>query len=230
MLIFLVDFDRLFYGPPSAVTQQDLRALLPTGGFYLPNNYPVVPWNKTTSVSNLDELDSAIQPIVSGHGYTYAAGGILLTNSDPTFVFEWSTVNTAISAQSVMDQVLLNTTIAVSTSQLSTPYIPNDFIQGIIAVFTVLGFAIYPGFFSLYPTAERLQNVRAMQYSNGKYVPLRFGQYYLADSIPGILSSSLWAAYALFDLIFILLVSILATVIWLACIGSQLYGLGYLFV
>ena len=49
-------------------------------------------------------------------------------------------------------------------------------------------------------------------------------------SFEGILSSSLWVAYALFDLIFVLLVSILATVIWLACIGSQVYGLGYLFV
>jgi hypothetical protein len=168
-LTLATDLDRLFYGPPNAVTQQDLRNILPTGGFYLPKNYPVVPWNKTTSVSSFSELNSALNPIVSGRSYSYAAGGVFLAASSPTFVFEWSTVNTAISAQSVLDQVLLNTTIAVSSSQLSTPYIPNDFLQGIIAVFTVLGFAIYPGFFSLYPTAERLQNVRAMQYSNGEH-------------------------------------------------------------
>lgn len=71
-----------------------------------------------------------------------------------------------------------------------------DIRQGLVAVVTVLGFAIYPGLFALYPTAERLRNVRAMHYSNG------------------ILSSSLWVAYALFDFIFILLVSVLATVIW----------------
>ena len=94
----------------------------------------------------------------------------------------------------------------------------------------VVGFAIYPGFFSLYPTAERLQNVRAMQYSNGRFLVPKFASCIRLTSFKGILSSSLWVAYALFDLIFILLVSILATVIWLACIGSQLYGLGYLFM
>lgn len=52
----------------------------------------------------------------------------------------------------------------------------------------------------------------------------------LANLMLGILSSSLWVAYALFDLLFIILVSVIATAVWYAYIGSQLYGIGYLFV
>lgn len=162
------DLDRLFYGPPTAVTQQDLRDVLPLGGFYLPKNKPPVDWNKTTPISSRNDLNAALRPINSGRSYAYAAGAIYLSDSDPTFVFE-STPNTAISAQAILDQTLLNTTIAASASELTPSYVPNDFQQGILAVFVALGFAIYPGFFALYPTAERLQNVRAMQYSNGAH-------------------------------------------------------------
>jgi hypothetical protein len=167
----VADLDKFIYGPPDAITQEELRALLPTGGFYLSKNSPPTTWNKTVTVNSVNDMALAVKPITTGHGYLYAAGGIFVDDSAPTFVFEstdWNTPSTAISAQSVLNQVLLNTTIAASSGELQTPYVPNDFQQGIIAVFMVLGFAIYPGFFSLYPTAERLRNVRAMQYSNGE--------------------------------------------------------------
>ncbi len=53
---------------------------------------------------------------------------------------------------------------------------------------------------------------RAMHYSNG------------------IMSSSLWVAHALFDSMFVLLISVLATIIWYVCMGSQIYAIGYVFV
>jgi len=69
----------------------------------------------------------------------------------------------------------------------------------------------YPAFFALYPTAERLRNVRALHYSNG------------------VRSAPLWSAYVLFDFVFVMLVSVIVTVLF-GALWSHWYGLGYLFV
>ncbi|KAI0125601.1 hypothetical protein BJ170DRAFT_702677 [Xylariales sp. AK1849] len=68
--------------------------------------------------------------------------------------------------------------------------------------------AIYPAFFCLYPAYERRSKVRALQYSNG------------VRAIP------LWSSYMLFDLMFVLLISLACT----GVISTQLYfwALGYL--
>lgn len=68
--------------------------------------------------------------------------------------------------------------------------------QALTAIFTMLGLAAYPGLFALYPTAERLREVRTMQYGNG------------------VTPSALWSAYAMFDFIFVLIVCIFAVAIW----------------
>lgn len=54
--------------------------------------------------------------------------------------------------------------------------------------------AVYPSFFALYPAFEKSQNIRAVQFSNG------------VRPLP------LWTAYFLFDLIFVLVISIAYTV------------------
>jgi hypothetical protein len=168
-----IQFDKLFYGPPSTVSIPELQAVLPVGSWYGGRGDPVTNFNKSVSVTSPDNLHSKIESIVESNNYLYAIGGIYVDDSAPIFAFqsnEWNTPGNALSAQSTLNQVLMNTTIAVSSSELQTPYVPNDFLQGVIAVFVVLGFAVYPGFFSLYPTSERVQNVRAMQYSNGESI------------------------------------------------------------
>ncbi|RYP01639.1 hypothetical protein DL766_003252 [Monosporascus sp. MC13-8B] len=78
-----------------------------------------------------------------------------------------------------------------------------------VSVFCLL-MALYPAFFALYPTYERKSQVRALQYSNG------------IRPFPLLLS------YMMFDFIFVLVVSILCTLL----ISSQApwFGLGYLFL
>jgi ATP-binding cassette subfamily A (ABC1) protein 3 len=69
----------------------------------------------------------------------------------------------------------------------------------------------YPVFFALYPTNERISNVRSMQYSNGiRQIPL-------------------WLSHLAFDGLFVLLISVVATA--LISISTPIWvGLGYIFL
>lgn len=59
-----------------------------------------------------------------------------------------------------------------------------------------LAMSVYPAFFALYPTVERLRKVRALHYSNG------------------IRAAPLWLAYLAFDFLFVLLISAVVTAIF----------------
>lgn len=71
--------------------------------------------------------------------------------------------------------------------------------------------AAYPAFYALYPTTERQQSIRALQYSNG------------VRPLP------LWLAYTLFDFAWVILVSVVSTIL-LSTFHSHWYQLGYLSV
>ena len=74
-----------------------------------------------------------------------------------------------------------------------------------------LAMAVFPCFFVLYPTRERLRRVRDMQYSNG------------------VRPLALWSAYTLFDFMVVLLVSIV-TIAILAGSVSIWFEVGYLWL
>jgi len=74
-----------------------------------------------------------------------------------------------------------------------------------------LAMSVYPAFFALYPTIERIRKVRALHYSNG------------VRALP------LWFAYVAFDFIFVLVISVVVTIIF-AVSSSVWYHIGYLFV
>jgi ATP-binding cassette, subfamily A (ABC1), member 3 len=99
-------------------------------------------------------------------------------------------------AKNVLDSVLLNTTIVADFSTFALPFISStgDSLQLVL----YFGFAMcaYPAFFALYPTFERLGNIRALHYSNG------------------VRPGSLWLSYILFDSVFVLLISILTVVVF----------------
>lgn len=75
-----------------------------------------------------------------------------------------------------------------------------------------LAFAAFPAFFALYPTIERVRNVRALHYSNG------------VRALP------LWLAYLSFDFIPILIVSVVGSIIMVASTHDIWYHFGYLFL
>jgi hypothetical protein len=207
-------------GPPSVV--DTLERLVPSSGFCYASSYggtycessgssyaPM--WNQTTTVSSLQELNASIVP--QAGSYSQSQAGFFISGASPPVLAYSASYGyfNSINGLAALDMALTDTSVAVSYTSFGGRYVPRDFYQSLVAVFTTIGFCLFPGLFALYPTRERLQKVRAMQYSNG------------------ITSGPLWTAYALFDFCFLLVISVLVTVIWLTN-GYAYYGLGLLFL
>ena len=109
---------------------------------------------------------------------------------------------------------IINSGISISASY-STFDIPWAADQGMTLQFCVylgLVMCMYPAFFALYPTLERLRNVRGLHYSNG------------VRALP------LWLSYTIFDFIFVVVGSAIAIVILAAVNSAIFWNLGHLFV
>ncbi|RAL60412.1 hypothetical protein DID88_000187 [Monilinia fructigena] len=117
----------------------------------------------------------------------------------------------AVWGQNVMDIMLTNITIATQYSQFDIPWAPSTGKSLQLVVYFGLAMSAYPGFFSLYPTVERIRNIRGLQYSNG------------VRSLP------LWLSYVAFDFILVLVSSALSVIIFAAA-SSVWYHVGYLFI
>jgi hypothetical protein len=204
-------------GPPEIVSE--LESLVPTvgfcypayrGGAYCENSDYGVFWNETTTVTSAQELYASVTP--GSEAYSYSGGFFIPDDGPPVLAYTVGySFSTAVSTLAALDMALSDTSLAVSYVSFGGRYTPKDFYQSLVAVFTTIGFCLFPGLFALYPTRERLQKVRAMQYSNG------------------ITSGPLWTGYALFDFCFLLVISALVTVIWLTN-GYAYFGLGYMFL
>lgn len=103
--------------------------------------------------------------------------------------------------------------IAAGFSPFPTEAQPSiyDYRPLIFTVYFGLIMAAYPAFFALYPTNERISNVRSMQYSNG------------------IRPLPLWLSHLAFDGIFILGISTVATGL-LSASTPVWFGLGYIWL
>ncbi|KAK4500459.1 hypothetical protein PRZ48_008648 [Zasmidium cellare] len=211
----------LVLGPQSEITKTGLEDLLPNATFCYPGSsycgtedtdYLQEIWNTAKYATSLQDFYTQINNSVSSS--SYGEGGFFIPNSGAP-VFAWLAGGYGpyppFDMLGTVDMALTNTSVAVSYQNFLQGYAPRDFFQSLVAVFTTLGFVLFPGLFALYPTRERLQKVRAMHYSNG------------------ISTGPLWTAYALFDFCFLLLIAVLVTVIWVAN-GYNWYGLGYMFL
>jgi ATP-binding cassette subfamily A (ABC1) protein 3 len=110
-----------------------------------------------------------------------------------------------------LDNVASNTSISTQYQQFAVPFDPSagDTLQ--LTLYFGLAMCVFPALFALYPTQERLRNVRALHYSNGiRAVPL-------------------WLAYTAFDFAFVLVIAALTTIIFVAA-SDAFYAPGYLFV
>jgi hypothetical protein len=86
--------------------------------------------------------------------------------------------------------------ISTQYQQFAVPFAPNmgDTLQ--LILYFGLAMSVYPALFALYPTQERLRNVRALHYSNGiRAVPL-------------------WLAYTSFDFVFVVIIAGITTAIF----------------
>ncbi|KAJ4254367.1 hypothetical protein NW762_009961 [Fusarium torreyae] len=130
----------------------------------------------------------------------------------PTFAWVanlW--VTSPITAQQILDVLLTNTTIATTWSSLEIPLstATGDSLQMI--VYMAIALSAYPAFFALYPSSERRNFVRGLQYSNG------------------VRPFPLWIAYLLFDLIIVLVTTAIVAAIW-SGVSDIWFNLGYVFL
>lgn len=185
-------------GPPSQVPINLLNRLYPA------LNNPFRP------VSSLEDMESYI---AANYSTVYPGGFFLDRNGPSTFAYRGDyTLSFAILMQNLLHNSLLGSTPIITNFQaFSVPWAPSagDSLQFIL--YFGLSMCVYPGFFALYPTHERLHRVRALHWSNG------------------VRAFPLWLAYTLFDFVFVLIVSVVAVIVFTS-VSSALYYPGWLFL
>lgn len=140
---------------------------------------------------------------------TISPGGFFLgdASSKPTFAWSADPYNFAsgLEIQNFLHNMLTNGRIVASYSSFEIPDSPvtYNFVALLFVVYYALVLCLWPGFYALYPTVERLRNVRALQYSNG------------VRPLP------LWLANLAFDLGFTLVISIISTA--LLSVGTKFW-------
>ncbi|KAL8805769.1 MAG: hypothetical protein Q9200_005301 [Gallowayella weberi] len=141
-------------------------------------------------------------------------GGFFLGDDSgpPTFAYKGNgDLSLATITQNALDTLLTNVSISSQYQAFDTPWVSSAGKNLQLIVYFGLAMSAYPAFFALYPTLERLRNVRQLHYSNG------------------VRSISLWSAYITFDFIIVLAVSVVSIVIFRG-VTDQWYHLEYLFV
>lgn len=144
-------------------------------------------------------------------GYIRVRGGIWLGDK-PTILFNVQDGATSLYMQNIMNVLYSKVPISVHFANFATTEMPEiyDFKPLMFTLYFGLIMACYPAFFALYPTNERISNVRSMQYSNG------------------IRPLPLWLSHLAFDGIVILVISAVGT--GLLSISTPVWiGLGYIF-
>jgi ATP-binding cassette, subfamily A (ABC1), member 3 len=197
--------DRL---PPSAL--QMFASSLPGGGG------ESTPGNLTGLMNSIHMVDTLAEfnDYIGTRFANVTPGGFFLgdASSPPTFAWRGNgDISFATITQNALDVLITNISISSQYQAFDLPFGADVGKALQLIVYFGLAMAVYPSFFALYPTVERLRNVRALHYSNG------------VRSVP------LWLAYVSFDFIIVVATSILTTVIFRA-VSNVWYHLEYLFV
>lgn len=131
-------------------------------------------------------------------------------DSTPFVAYDARFSSTASDLLNLLNQVRSGITIKGTLSSLTVYNKPDGGNSFFWITIICLVQALYPAFFSLYPTYERRSQVRALQYSNGiRPFPLLF-------------------SYWVFDAVFVLIIAIVCTILF--SFQADFFGIGYLFV
>ncbi|KAI1918089.1 hypothetical protein LOZ61_000205 [Ophidiomyces ophidiicola] len=166
--------------------------------------------SKTHFVNTLEEFNRYIDQ----NFRNVTPGGFYLgdDSSPPTFAWKGNAdLSLPTIVQNALDNLLTNVSISTQYQSFELPFAQNSGKALQLITYFGLALSVYPAFFSLYLTVERLRNVRALHYSNG------------VRSLP------LWTAYLCFDSLIVLAVSVLVTAIFRG-VSDAWYHPGYLFV
>lgn len=166
-----------------------------------------------TSISNdsfhiVDTLDE-FNDFVGTRFRNITPGGFFIQQNAPTIMAYLGNggVVGGLVTLSALDNILTDIPISTQYQQFAVPFAPNmgDTLQMILYFGLAMG--VYPALFALYPTQERLRNVRALHYSNG------------------IRALPLWLAYTTFDFLFVLVISGVTTAIFVGVSKSKVFRL-----
>ncbi|EPS40521.1 hypothetical protein H072_5599 [Dactylellina haptotyla CBS 200.50] len=163
--------------------------------------------NSTHIVNSYESYISYIQ-----NNYKNVTPGGFWLDGTPTvgFVGNDGGLYNALLSLNILDNLRDNATIITTYTNFDVSFGSGtgDSLQFI--TYFGLATAVFPAFFVLYPTLERLRNVRALHYSNG------------------VRAGSLWIAYTVFDFIFVLLIAVISTIV-LAASSSVWWNVGHLY-
>lgn len=173
--------------------------------------------NATTFVNSSNQY---VDYIKSNFATLYPGGLYLESNEKPSYFSyllndgkKLSGTDTSVMMLNLLTNLRLNGTASIITdySSLQVPFTSNTGNTLQFVVYFGLAMSVAPAFAGLYPTFERLHKIRSMQYSNGlRIVPL-------------------WASYTLFSFLWVLVSSVILTII-IGTASSSLLGVGYLFL
>ncbi|RPA83510.1 ABC transporter [Ascobolus immersus RN42] len=201
-------------GPRDAFSEDQLKqaaaSVLDPGGQFIRVDLDSIKLN-ITWVDSYDEFNDEIE---KNYKDIYP-GGIYFQEDRPIFAvsseYYGGGPKTAIIMQNLANQLFYGENITTTYQELDKPFRPGqgDTLQ--FVTYFGLVMAAFPAFFALYPTVERIRNIRPLHYSNG------------ARAVP------LWFAYALFDFIITTVASVIIILIFKGA-SSEWFGLGPLFV
>ncbi|KAG9768783.1 putative ABC transporter, partial [Aureobasidium melanogenum] len=165
------------------------------------------------SLHLVDTLDQ-FNDYINSNYFLVTPGGFFLGDDrfPPTFAWRGNgNIAFSVIIQNALDTILSNVSISNQYQAFDIPWAPDAGKALQLITYFGLAMAVYPSFFALYPTVERLRNVRGLHYSNG------------------VRSAPLWLAYTAFDFIIVLVTSAVAVIIFRA-ISDVWYHIEYLFV
>lgn len=220
--LFLKGFTTLSCSPSAQVTAAHTYSFAGVNGTddvpYGPPGTNVTLFEKTFS-----RLAKAFEPVSSLQGlesyidanYSQVHPGGFFVESTGASTFAWRGnygLYFPVLTQNLLDNSIIETLpIFTSYASFDLPYSPGAGQTLQFILYFGLAMSVYPGFFALYPTSERLAKIRALHWSNG------------VRALP------LWFAYAAYDFIFVLIVSAVTIIIFSAA-SNALYYPGYIFV
>ncbi|KAI9691944.1 MAG: hypothetical protein M1820_009652 [Bogoriella megaspora] len=224
--LFLKNFNALGCDPSAQSSNPDVSSLIMDFNFQ-----PLIPVGPSDRIPPIQELAQLSQLNASNfhvvesvsdfntfiaQNYGNVTPGGLFLGSGPNdaslfaFVANFD-ISFSVLTQNLLDNLLSQTFIATQYQTFAVPFAPSAGKTLQLILYFGLAMSAYPGFFALYPTVERLRKIRALHYSNG------------------VQAAPLWSAYMIFDFLFVLLVSVLVTAIFVG-VSEVWYAPGYLFV
>ena len=213
----------LVVGPPGTFNNQSLSLILKGLGSFAASALGASNGSFADVVHTVNSL-SQFNSYTSHFQANITPGGFWLGNSSSPPTFDYiadipvgrgngiTGVYNAIFIQNILNMLLTNTPLVTNYEVFNFPWptVTSNNIQFVFYFGLVM--AAYPAFFTLYPTRERIKNVRALEYSNG------------------VRPFPLWFAYLLFDFIFVLIASAFVVIIFAATSGQAWWKLGYIFL